>query len=111
MKKTRLGEFEEMVLLVVMLLKDEAYGVLIKEELEQQLNERISVGAIQSSLKRMEEKGFLESQLGEATKKRGGKRKRIYTATPYAHQIIQEINSIRQGMWHKISLDESFKTI
>lgn len=111
MKKTKLGEFEEMVLLVVILLQEEAYGVEIKRELEARLKERLSVGSIQSALKRMEEKGFLDSRLGEATQKRGGKRKRIYTATPHAHQVLEEIREIRQGLWTEIKLEKGFRTI
>ncbi|MEM7298153.1 MAG: helix-turn-helix transcriptional regulator [Bacteroidota bacterium] len=111
MKKTKLGEFEEMVLLAVILLKEEAYGVEIKRELEDRMNEQLSVGSIQSALKRMEEKGFLSSEFGEATNKRGGKRKRIYTATPYAQKVLQEIKEIREGFWANIALDGSFKTI
>lgn len=111
MKKTKLGEFEEMVLLAVILLKEEAYGVEIKKELESRLEERLSVGSIQSALKRMEEKGFLNSEFGEATNKRGGKRKRIYTATPHAHQVLQEIKDIREGFWTTIALDGNYKTI
>ena len=102
MKKTKLGEFEELVLLTVAALQEEAYGVEIKRELESRLNEKLSVGSIQSALKRMEEKGFLNSAFGEATQKRGGKRKRIYTATPYAHRILAEMKDIRAGLWNAI---------
>ncbi|SNS84885.1 Transcriptional regulator PadR-like family protein [Ekhidna lutea] len=111
MKKTKLGEFEEMVLLAVILLKEEAYGVEIKKELEARLGERLSVGSIQSALKRMEEKGFLNSEFGEATNKRGGKRKRIYTATPHAFKVLNEIKEIRAGFWENIALEGSYKTI
>jgi len=99
MKKTKLGEFEELVLLTVATLQEEAYGVEIKRELEDRLKEKLSVGSIQSALKRMEEKGFLTSKFGEATKMRGGKRKRIYTATPYAHRILADLKEIRAGLW------------
>ena len=102
MKKTKLGEFEELVLLAVAALQQDAYGVEIKRELEQRLRERLSVGSIQSALKRMEEKGFLTSAFGEATLKRGGKRKRIYTATPYAHRVLAEMKEIRAGLWNAI---------
>jgi len=102
MKKTKLGEFEELVLLTVVVLQDDAYGVEIKRELEQRLNERLSVGWIQSALKRMQEKGFLTSEFGEATQKRGGKRKRIYAATPYAHRVLSEIKDVRSGLWGAI---------
>ncbi|HEY9116348.1 MAG TPA: helix-turn-helix transcriptional regulator [Roseivirga sp.] len=99
MKKTKLGEFEELVLLTVIVLKDEAYGVEIKRELEERLNETLSVGSIQSALKRMEEKGFLNSEFGEATAVRGGKRKRIYTATPLAVKVLEEIKDVRTQLW------------
>lgn len=99
MKKTKLGEFEELVLLTVAALQAEAYGVEIKRELENRLNERLSVGSIQSALKRMEEKGFLTSEFGEATQKRGGKRKRIYATTSYAHKVLNEMKEVREGLW------------
>lgn len=102
MKKTKLGEFEELVLLTVAALQQEAYGVEIKRELEERLREKLSVGSIQSALKRMEEKGFLTSEWGESTQKRGGKRKRIYSATPYAHRILAEMKEIRAGLWSSI---------
>jgi DNA-binding PadR family transcriptional regulator len=112
MKKTKLGEFEELVLLTVAALQDEAYGVEIKRELEGRLKEKLSVGSIQSALKRMEEKGFLTSAFGEATQKRGGKRKRIYTATSYAHRVLQEMKEIRAGLWSSIpTLASDLKTI
>ena len=102
MKKTKLGEFEELVLLTVAALQREAYGVEIKRELEDRLKEKLSVGSIQSALKRMEEKGFLISEFGEVTLKRGGKRKRIYTTTSYAHKVLAEMKAIRAGLWDSI---------
>jgi PadR family transcriptional regulator, regulatory protein PadR len=102
MKKTKLGEFEELVLLAVAALQEEAYGVEIKRELETRLNENLSVGSIQSALKRMEEKGFLTSAFGEATQRRGGKRKRIYATTCYAHKVLAELKEIRNGLWNSM---------
>jgi PadR family transcriptional regulator, regulatory protein PadR len=109
MKKTKLGEFEELVLLTVAALQDQAYGVEIKRELETRLKESLSVGSIQSALKRMEEKGFLTSEFGEATQKRGGKRKRIYTATPYAHRVLAEMKEVRAGLWSAIPVPATVK--
>lgn len=112
MKKTKLGEFEELVLLTVAALQQEAYGVEIKRELESRLNDKLSVGSIQSALKRMEEKGFLTSEFGEATQKRGGKRKRIYTTTSYAHKVLAEMKEIRADLWKSIaSLSHELKLI
>lgn len=99
MKKTKLGEFEELVLMTIIVLQSDAYGVAIKKELELRLGETLSVGSVQSSLKRMEEKGFLTSLFGEASLKRGGKRKRIYSATPQAHQVLAEIKEIRSKLY------------
>ncbi len=83
MKKTKLGEFEELVLLTVAALQQEAYGVEIKRELETRLKEKLSVGSIQSALKRMEEKGFLTSEFGEPTQRR----------------TVAEMKEIRAGLW------------
>lgn len=102
MKKTKLGEFEELVLLTVAALQQEAYGVEIKRELESRLKEKLSVGSIQSALKRMVDKGFLTSQLGEATQKRGGKRKRIYATTSHGRRVLEEMKDIRSALWSAI---------
>ena len=102
MKRTKLGEFEELVLLTVAALQGDAYGVEIKRELEDRLRQKLSVGSIQSALKRMEDKGFLTSQFGEATQKRGGKRKRIYTTTSHARKVLEEMKEIRANLWNSI---------
>jgi PadR family transcriptional regulator, regulatory protein PadR len=112
MKKTKLGEFEELVLLTVAALQQDAYGVEIKRELESRLKETLSVGSVQSALKRMEEKGFLTSSFGEATQKRGGKRKRIYVTTSHARNVLREMHEIRAGLWRAIpQLAYEFKPI
>lgn len=102
MKKTQLGEFEEIVLLTVAVLHAEAYGVSIKNELERRLGYGISVGALQTALKRMEEKGFLDSWWGEASNVRGGKRKRYYQVTTAGQKALQEIKDIRAQLWADI---------
>lgn len=99
MKKNRLGEFQELVLMTVIVLQEDAYGNEIQRDLEKRLNEKIAVGAIQTALKRMEMKGFLTSEWGESSQVRGGKRKRIYSATTYAHQVLRETNDIRTQLW------------
>ena len=86
--------------MTVIVLQEDAYGNEIQRDLEERLNHTLSVGAIQTALKRMEEKGFLTSKWGEATQKRGGKRKRIYQATPYAHRVLRELKDIRAQLWN-----------
>lgn len=88
--------------MTVVVLEEGAYGNEIQRDLEERLKERLSVGAIQTALKRMEEKGFLTSEWGEATQKRGGKKKRIYSATPYAHQVLKEMKDIRAQLWDEM---------
>ncbi len=99
MPKNYLGEFEELVLLTVSMLGDEAYGVAIKEALEQKANRTITIGSLHSTIARLEEKGLLQSHLGEATAIRGGRRKRYFQLTANARQILQNIKSLRDELW------------
>ena len=77
MKKQRLGEFEELVMLAVGILYDNAYGVSIEKEIEQRLKRKVSVGALQSALRRLEGKGYLKTHEGEETQEREGRPKCI----------------------------------
>ncbi len=102
MKKYPLGEFEEIVLLTVGILYDEAYGVAIKDEIEERLERKVSVGALQSALRRMEQKGFLASRLGEKSNERGGKRKRFFTITTHGKEALEYNREVRNRLWNDI---------
>ena len=102
MGKYQLGEFEEVVLLTVAVLYGEAYGIAIIEEMEKRLNRSVSIGALQTVLRRLEKKGFLTSEFGEATQVRGGKRKRYFTVTQYGQRAMEEIKEQRMGLWRAI---------
>lgn len=102
MKKYQLGEFEEIVLLTVGVLHGDAYGVAIKEEIEKRLQRKSSVGALQSALRRMEDKGFLTSALGETTKTRGGKRKRYFKITAFGKEALDFNIQTRLDLWGEI---------
>lgn len=102
MNKVPLGEFEEIVLLTVAILYDEAYGVSIKKEIEDRMKRKVSVGALQAALRRMEDKGFLDSRFGEATQIRGGKRKRYFRVTPYGKQALSYVRETRNQLWDAI---------
>ena len=78
MKKYQLGEFEEVVMLTVGILYKEAYGVSIKKEIESRLKRNVSVGALQTALKSLEDKGYLKSHEGEATEERAGRPKKYF---------------------------------
>ena len=81
MKQQSLGEFEELVLLLVAALHVEAYGVTILEKLEEELKKKVNISAIHVALKRMEDKVFVKSRLGGITEDRGGRRKKFYVIT------------------------------
>ncbi len=102
MSQYYLGEFEEVVLLTVAILNKEAYGVAIIEEIEKRMKRKVSVGAVQTVLKRLENKGMLKSEFGEATKVRGGKRKRYFELTKYGKKVLQEAKDQRLSLWNAI---------
>ena len=102
MGKYHLGEFEEIVMLTVAILHGEAYGVSIIEEIETRLNRNVSIGSLQTVLKRLEDKGYLSSRLGESTKVRGGKRKRFFTVTNLGKEVLRQAKEQRLGLWNAI---------
>lgn len=109
--KYSLGEFEEIVLLTVGVLFDEAYGVAVKDEIEERLNRKVSVGALQSALHRLEKKGYLESRTGEPNKLRGGKPKRFFTITAVGKLALEDSRDVRTELWNsipKMALDFKF---
>lgn len=102
MKKYQLGEFEEIVLLTVAILYEEAYGVSIRHEIESRLKRKVSVSALQTALRRMESKGYLESSFGEATAIRGGKRKRYFKVTQTGKKALEHAKDTRMQLWEAI---------
>lgn len=102
MKGKYIGEFEEIVLLVICILLEEAYGVAIKDEIENRLGRKVSMGAMHATLVRMEKKGYIESAFGEATQKRGGKRKRIFKVTTIGQEALQKTKHTREALWDAI---------
>jgi DNA-binding PadR family transcriptional regulator len=97
-----LGELEELVLLMVALLNDEAYGVSIMEELKKQAARQISVSAVHAVLHRLEEKGFVWSKMGGASDERGGRRKRLFSITAYGRDVLEEQRDTRNLIWSQI---------
>jgi len=111
MERTHLGEFEEIVLLTVAVLDKKAYGIAIKSDIEERLERSVSVGAMRIALKRLEKKGFLDSEFGEPTAVRGGKRKRYYRMTSSGKQALEQVMDMRKKLWGAIpsaSLDFKF---
>ena len=102
MGKHHLGEFEEIVMLTVAILHGEAYGVSIIEEIEERLKRSVSIGSLQVVLKRLESKGYLQSELGEASAVRGGKKKRYYTVTNLGKSTLRKTKDQRMQLWDAI---------
>ncbi len=99
MTKHKLGEFEELVLLAIGGLDEEAYTVSIQQLLESHTNRSISMGALYTSLERLTKKGFLSSSMSEPTTERGGKSKRIYQVTYEGETALREVKSVREQLW------------
>ena len=102
MNRHQLGEFEELVLLTVGILYKEAYGVAIIDEMERRLNRKVSIGALQTVLRRLEHKEYLTSEFGEATQVRGGKRKRYFRLTALGSRVLRETQLQRVDMFKAI---------
>ena len=105
MGRSYLGEFEELVLLTVAVLSPGAYGVAISDELEKQTGRSVNISAVHAALHRLEEKGMLESKLGEATAERGGRRKRLFVVTAQGSNTLHELKAMRAKLWDAIAPD------
>jgi DNA-binding PadR family transcriptional regulator len=102
MKGYHLGELEELVLLTVGILDQEAYGVSVLEEIKNQTGRKVNISAIHTVLNRLEEKGFLDSQMGGATEERGGRRKRLFRISASGRTAITEIRTLRNKLYDQI---------
>ncbi|HEY5745843.1 MAG TPA: helix-turn-helix transcriptional regulator [Chryseolinea sp.] len=97
--KGYLGEFEELVLLTIASLGDQAYGAGVREDIKARTNRSLSLGALHSTLTRLEEKGFIKSWLGEPTQERGGRRKRFFELTQSGKAALHNMKNLRDELW------------
>ena len=102
MSRTYLGEFEELVLLTVAILNGAAYGLNIAQELKQRTTRSINLSGVHVALYRLEEKGFVQSELGGASAARGGRRKRLFAITAYGKRTLDELRQVRNDLWEAI---------
>jgi PadR family transcriptional regulator, regulatory protein PadR len=102
MKGTSLGEFEELVLLSVGILFDDAYGLAIVDDLQSRTGRNIMISSVHKALVRLEEKGYLKSRMGGATGTRGGRGKRLYTLTHAGVAVLNEVRELRSQMWREV---------
>lgn len=96
---TNLGEFEEIVLLAVLRLEDEAYAIPIREEIRRRARRRVVRGALYTALDRLEEKGLLSSRMSEPRPERGGRARRYFKLTPRAMTALRASRRARLTMW------------
>ncbi|REG82521.1 PadR family transcriptional regulator [Algoriphagus antarcticus] len=111
MKGYRLGELEELILLTVGILDQDAYGVAVLEEIKNQTGRKVNISAIHTVLSRLEDKGFLKSYMGGATEERGGRRKRLFTLSATGRAAIQEVKTLRNKLYDQLpplALDFSY---
>ncbi len=102
MAQHSLGEFEELVLLMVAALHDEAYGVSILSGLEKELGKSLNISAVHVALKRMEDKDFVKSRFGGITEDRGGRRKKYYVITALGKRVLDEQFALRSTIYNRI---------
>ena len=98
--RNTLGDLEEIALLVVIALGDAAYGVAVQQRIEADARRRIALGSVYAALDRLERRGYLRSAFGEATAQRGGRRKRIFEATPSGVRALRDLKRTRDRLWH-----------
>ncbi|HEY2361556.1 MAG TPA: PadR family transcriptional regulator [Candidatus Angelobacter sp.] len=102
MEREYLGEFELMILLTVIHLGEDAYGVPISREIEKRRKREVSVGSVYAALERLEEKGLVASDLGDPTPERGGKAKRYFRVTQEGLRQVHNTRQVLSSLWRKL---------
>lgn len=102
MKGEHLGEFEELVLLTVAVLYDDAYGVAIQRDLKTRCDRFVTISTVHAALYRLKKKGFVDSRYGEVTPERGGKRKLLFRVTRAGEKVLVKSKEMRNGLWRAI---------
>lgn len=95
---------EEIILLCVLHLAEEAYGIAIREHITDLTGEEMSVGAVYVPLERLEQRGLLESYLGKPTPERGGRSKRFYRLTSDGISALRATRQVHERLWAGVEL-------
>jgi DNA-binding PadR family transcriptional regulator len=102
------GEFELLVLLAILRLDDEAYGVTVREEVERETSRTLTLGTVYKTLGRLEAKGYLDTRVGPPTPERGGRRKKLYSLTPLgreaARRSLSDLRRMTAGLEPELEL-------
>jgi len=97
--KHYLGDFEELVLLTIARLGADAYGLALKGDIDERTGRNISIGALHTTLTKLEERGFVKSWLGDPTQERGGRRKRQFELTQSGKGALHQMKDMRDELW------------
>jgi DNA-binding PadR family transcriptional regulator len=100
------GEFEQVVMLALARLKDQAYGMAIRQEIADQTGRDVSIGSVYSALDRMEAKGFISSSLGNPTPQRGGRAKRYYRLEQSGAAALERAREMYLRLWDNLVLKQ-----
>lgn len=103
MRKYQLGEFEEIVMRTVAIQNQGAYGVSIKKEIETMLSRNVSVGALQTALRRLENKGYLRSHEGETNEEKAGQPRKYFVVTALGKRATEYTKATRDKLWEAVS--------
>ena len=98
-RREHLGDFEQIVLLAILRLGDDAYGVPIREDIERRTRRALSVGALYRTLDRLEEKGYVSSSFSDPTPERGGRSKRYFKVRPLGLRTLRASREALTAMW------------
>ena len=104
-KGSHLGDLEELTLLAVLGLGEQADGGSIRTQLAERANRSVSVSTIYVTLMRLEEKGYASSWKGEPTGGRGGKARRMYGVTPEGREALEAVRAVRSDMWREVDAE------
>ena len=100
-----LGEFEQMVLLAVLRLRDGAYGMAILEELQDRTGREVAVASVYSALDRLARHGYVRSSVGQPSAERGGRAKRFFTLEAAGARALAQTRTALDALWDGVELD------
>jgi PadR family transcriptional regulator, regulatory protein PadR len=103
-----LGEFEHLIVLAVLRLADQAYGVTVRQEIESRTKREVSIGAVYATLDRLENKGYVKSHLSDPTPERGGRSKRYFEVTAKGIAAVNRTRHALQNMAEGLELIRSY---
>jgi DNA-binding PadR family transcriptional regulator len=103
-----LGEFEQLVLLAILRLRDDAYAIPVREEIEAKTGRTVARGALYTALDRLEDKRCLRSRMSAPVAERGGRSRRYFTVTPAGVAALRASRRALQQLWQ--GLDEVLDT-